>query len=35
MEQDGKPLYDKILNKHNLPEKAVIQFVNERRYKNC
>jgi hypothetical protein len=35
MEQYRYPLYDEILEEHNLLEEVVIQFVNEIRYKNC
>ena len=34
MEQDGKSLYDQVLDESDLLEKEAIQFKNERRYKN-
>jgi hypothetical protein len=35
MEKNGETLYEKILDKLNLIEEAIVQFMNEGRYQNC
>jgi hypothetical protein len=34
MNEAGKLVYDEILDKQDLPEKAIVQFAFEGRYKN-
>jgi hypothetical protein len=34
VDKDGKLVYDKILDKQDLPEKTIVQFVDEERYEN-
>jgi hypothetical protein len=34
VDEDGKLVYDEILDEHDLPKKTIVQFVHEGRYKN-
>ena len=32
--KDEKPVHDEILDKHDIPEKEIVQFAHEGRYEN-
>jgi hypothetical protein len=34
VDEDGKLVYDEIIDEHDLPEKTIIHFAHEGRYKN-